>query len=337
MLFWAHGGVRLNHMSLSPQVIAYSVNKSLPCCSLVDILRADINVEKHPEKGKIIQMYDWSIMSHMQFDLAENLNFTFLAYHSEQSWSKVPLDIICETAFGYKVHCTIPITNLQKLMNYFIYWLVKGKESMTKRYWLTQSSIVHLCFPYSPPFFSCFSYKETVDPRSQAPILPKWYFSFLYPAVLDSLPQTGHITIANGSWKCLFYVSSFPNPFIDIRLVITWYALKAAVAGLINLMYRIRKLSWKRKWRISTLSWMILIPRKILRVFLYGLGKPTLMEDMLWAIVRWWTKWPVLDCCISFRWSITLTWYKKLTFLGAGHETTVSGLSTAQTQGWNRN
>ncbi|EGO03799.1 hypothetical protein SERLA73DRAFT_69628 [Serpula lacrymans var. lacrymans S7.3] len=44
--------------------------------SLIDILRSEVNAERDPAKGKEILMYDWM--------------------------SKVTLDIICETAFGYK-------------------------------------------------------------------------------------------------------------------------------------------------------------------------------------------------------------------------------------------
>lgn len=59
---------------------------------LVDILTNEINRQTEPYEGKVVNVYEWS----KQFT-----QFLSLLFSPYCPVSKVTLDIICETAFGY--------------------------------------------------------------------------------------------------------------------------------------------------------------------------------------------------------------------------------------------
>jgi hypothetical protein len=65
--------------------------------SLVEILQSQIDFEKNPENGKEFLMYEWSEHSKQLIT-----RFPMRVLPWNLAVSKVTLDIICETAFGYK-------------------------------------------------------------------------------------------------------------------------------------------------------------------------------------------------------------------------------------------
>lgn len=58
----------------------------------MDILKSQISAEQDPSTGKVFLMYEWSACS-ITANISDVDHFTV---------SKLTLDIICDTAFGYK-------------------------------------------------------------------------------------------------------------------------------------------------------------------------------------------------------------------------------------------
>ncbi|KAF8165324.1 cytochrome P450 [Crassisporium funariophilum] len=229
-----------------PNLMAQTHMYFEPINGLVDILKKDISAEKQPDKGKIIHVYDWM--------------------------SKVTLDIICETAFGYKADSLHnPHNELAEA-----YELLISLQSGSNLARL----IVLVSLPGGPRFLASDWAYHHRHWLAKIPLLGKTFLSSFYR----------HTTLSGGE------------------------LCAAAVSKLVDAMYRIRKISSR------------MLQEKMKDSNITTLNDTDAKRDIMSILVR--ARKAELDGGTGgYAMSDRAMMDQVLTFLGAGHETTASGLT----------